>query len=406
MPKLLFIDSSYNFREITKRNSINIILARDLNSYFDRVISVHPAANLTNNQLFLDNSYYKKNIINDNHVFYEFSAGKKNKFFIFEYFSFIFHQLKMILFLIKIIKKEKVNFIKCGDINYAGLLALILSKITRVKFYARVGSNNNKIREEINRPLQQKFFKKIFIEKYFEGLILKNCSHVFPANNDNANFVNSYIKNTKKITVIRYGPLINDCHYIERKNRIVNDSNLLKYKNKNSLTVTCISRLEEVKKVDHVIKVFSNLLEINKDIILILVGEGSLKAQYINMVNNLNISDNVYFVGDKNQYWISELLSFTDLVLSPHTGRALCEAALAGCNIAGYDIDWQSEIITNKKNGFLVKYGDIDKLFYYANELLINQKKYENFSVNIREKALKILDKKKNIADEVIIFNK
>ena len=63
MPKLLFIDSSYNFMEISKRNSINVILARDLNSYFDRVISVHPVANLTNNQLFLDNSYYKKNII-------------------------------------------------------------------------------------------------------------------------------------------------------------------------------------------------------------------------------------------------------------------------------------------------------------------------------------------------------
>ena len=124
MQKLLFVDTSYNFNEIKKRNSLNVILSRDLDSFFERVISVHPVANLTNKKLFLDNSFYKKNIINNNHIFYEFSSGKKT-FFIFEYFSFFFNQIRMIIYLSSLIKKENINCIKSGDINYAGLISFI-----------------------------------------------------------------------------------------------------------------------------------------------------------------------------------------------------------------------------------------------------------------------------------------
>lgn len=405
MQKLLFVDTSYNFNEIKKRNSLNVILSRDLDSFFERVISVHPVANLTNKKLFLDNSFYKKNIINNNHIFYEFSSGKKT-FFIFEYFSFFFNQIRMIIYLSSLIKKENINFIKSGDINYAGLISFILSKITGIKYYVRVGSNNDKIREVIKKPLQPKLFKKIIIEKYFEKLILKNCSHVFPANYDNAKFVNSYLPKSNKITVIRYGQLIHDSHYLPRDRREILNHDLLKIKKNKKLIITCIARFEKVKKVDHVIEVFSKLLKNNNKLVLVLVGDGSCKNQYIKIVNNLKISNDVYFVGEKDQNWISQLLSFTDLVLSPHTGRALCEAALAGCKIVGYDIDWQSEIIEHNSNGFLANFEDKDKLFFYSEKILNNVSKYEYFAINIREKALKILNKKKNISEEINIIAK
>ena len=67
-------------------------------------------------------------------------------------------------FIIKIIKKKN-NHIKCGDINYAGLLGYLLLKFLGIKYYLRVGSNNDKIRQEISRPIQPKFFRLINIEK-------------------------------------------------------------------------------------------------------------------------------------------------------------------------------------------------------------------------------------------------
>lgn len=407
MRKLLYIDTSYNFEEIEKRKSLNVILVRDLDSFFSKVISIHPVADLTNNKLFLKNNhFFKENFINNHHTFFEFKSKKKSKIFILEIFYFIFFQIKMVKFLINLIKNEGITDIKCGDINYAGLLGYILFKLTKVNYFLRVGSNNDKIRDVINRPLQPKFFRKVFIEKYFEKLILKNSSHIFPANYDNANFIKSYLNNSNKITVVRYGQLINDCHYLERNKRKITSLDLVALKNKTQPIITCIARFEKVKKVDDVIKVFERLIKNNNKLILVLVGDGSLLSNYSNLIDELGISKNVFLAGNKNQKWISELLAITDLVLSPHTGRALCEASLAGSKIVGYDIDWQSEIIEHNINGFLVKYGDIGKLFYYAEEIINNKSKYEKFAVNIREKALKILDKKKNIIDEVNIINK
>lgn len=405
MKNLLFIDTSYTFKQIEERDSLNIIYSRDLNKFFDKVISVHPTANLTDKTLYKIKSYYKKYIIDDRHTFIEFKSLNLEFLFFIKYISFLYFQLRMIFKLIKIIKNEKITEIKCGDINYAGLIGIILSKLTGIKYYVRVGSNNDKIRNEIQKPIQKKLFKLIKIEKFFEKIILSNASHIFPANKDNAKFVSKYINNNKKITVIRYGPLINECHYKLRSKRIINSKDLKKIQKTNKKIITCIARFEKVKKVDDVIYLFKKLLDQKKDLLLYLVGDGSLKNEYISLTKNLDIYDNIIFTGDKNQIWISELLSLTDLVISPHTGRALCEAALAGCKVVGYDIDWQSEIIDHNINGILVKYGDIKKLNFYALEMLNNTKKYKNFGESLRTKAMDILDKHKSLTEEIKVYN-
>ena len=92
------------------------------------------------------------------------------------------------------------------------------------------------------------------------------------------------------------------------------------------------------------------------------------------------------------------------MVISPHTGRALCEAALAGSKIVGYDIDWQSEIINHTKSGFLAKFGDKNELLYFSDKIISNLSIFKSFSSNIRLNALKILDNNKNIQDEINIL--
>ena len=71
-------------------------------------------------------------------------------------------------------------------------------------------------------------------------------------------------------------------------------------------------------------------------------------------------------MSNKNQDWIYEMLTITTLVISPHTGRALCEAALAGSLIVAYDIDWQKEIIIHNQTGMLTEYKNIKQLFDFS----------------------------------------
>ena len=364
--KIIVVDTSYNLNEFYKRGSLNVITARDLSNYFKNVYNVHPLSDLTNEKLVLNKSFYNYKKLNSTHSFYQFISGKNKKLFFFNLIFFVFFQLKMIFFLSKLIKEYKINFIKAGDCLYAGLIGLILSKLTNRKLIIRIGSNNDKIRFETQRPIQKKFFRYIVVERFFEKLVIKNSYHILPANINNGLYANSLYPCLNKSTVIRYGPLINDCHFQLPYKRIINNNLISENFNNNFKIIVCVSRLEKEKLVNHAIEVFSKLLDIDQYLKLFIVGDGSQKQMLENLVKIKNIKDKVFFTGDKDQLWISELFTLSSLVLSPHTGRALCEAALAGTNVVGYNIDWQSEIIENNYNGYLVDYKDIESLYKVA----------------------------------------
>ena len=353
MKKIIIIDTSYTYNELCRRKSLNVVITRDLSNYFSKVISVHPLADLTEKNHKFNQSFFIINYINKTHTFYEFKSSNHNKIRILEPFLFFYYQIKMIRKLYKIIKNENINFIKSGDLLYAGFISYLLSKLTNVKYFVRVGSNNNKIREVTKKPMQKKFYRFIFIEKFFENLIIKNATHLFPANSDNLNFVKSYNHSNDKLTTIRYGPLINENHYIDPKKRKISIDEIIKIRKKNKLVILCIARLEKEKLVEDVIYVFKNLVKINKDLNLYIIGDGSLKHQLLKQIKQNNLTDKAFIMSNKNQDWIYEILTITTLVISPHTGRALCEAALAGSLIVAYDIDWQKEIITQNATGML-----------------------------------------------------
>ena len=405
MKKIIVIDTSYTYSELCRRKSLNVVITRDLSNYFSKVISVHPLADLTEKNEKFNQSFFIINKINKTHTFYEFKSGNHKEIRILEPFLFFYYQIKMIRKLYKIIKNENINFIKSGDLLYAGLISYLLSKLTNVKYFVRVGSNNNKIREVTKKPMQKKLYRFIFIEKFFENLIIKNATHLFPANSDNLNFVKSYNHSNDKLTTIRYGPLINENHYIDPKKRKISIDEIIKIREKNKLIILCIARLEKEKLVEDVINVFKNLVKEKNDINLYIIGDGSLKHQLLKQINQNNLTDKAFIMSNKNQDWIYEMLTITTLVISPHTGRALCEAALAGSLIVAYDIDWQKEIIIQNQTGMLAEYKNVKQLFDFTKKIVLNKKYYQNLGINLRKKALELLDKQKTINDEIKVYN-
>jgi glycosyltransferase involved in cell wall biosynthesis len=81
--------------------------------------------------------------------------------------------------------------------------------------------------------------------------------------------------------------------------------------------------------------------------------------------------------------------------LSPHGGRSLTEACLAGVPIIAYDFEWQRELIKNNQTGFLIKNhnwrGFVEKIIY----ILRNKKKSKLLGRNARVLALKMMNPKK-----------
>lgn len=393
--KLIFIDTSYNLSQLIERDSLNVIYSRDLNGYFKNVWSVNPLSSLTNktsqNKIYQDKFMITK--LTDKHVFIEGSISSYSFLKYFKIFNFLLSQITLFIYLYKLIKKEKISLIKSGDILYCGLYSFILSKITKIPYVIRMASNNDKIREVTKRPIQKRLFYFINIEKFFEKMILKNSLLIFGANQNNLNFAIRSGGDVNKAHLIRYGNLINEHHFIQPELRVFSSGILDDFGLKKEKFILYIGRFELEKHVDDIIYVFNEITKIKNDYKLLLIGEGSQKHKLMQIAIDLNLDKKIIFTGIKNQKWLSQIIPLCKIYLSPHTGRALCEAALGGAIIICYDIDWQSEIVEHGVNGFLVPYRNLNILKEMSVKIVEGDNNfYDKFRLRIREKAMNLLD--------------
>ena len=319
--------------------------------------------------------------------------------------NFLFSQIEILFYLRKIIIKEKIDFIKSGDPLYNSLLAYLLSKMTKVPFIIRVSGNFDKIYKDTKSPIMKRMFQFRFIEKIIERFLFKKTDFVIAPNKDNLNYAfdNGLKKNNAKI--VRYGSLLFKNHFINPKKRVNSDF----FKKNLGIEKSCkviiyVGRLERVKRVEDLIDIYKNIKI--RNVKLLIVGDGSLKSFLVKKINSENLRKDIFMLGEKNQNWLSKCLPNCDCFIATHTGRALAEASFAGIPIAGYDIDWHSEIIKNYHNGILVEIGNKSKLSNAIDKILASKKLTKKFSKNIRKKAEKLLSPEFIINSEVDIFIK
>lgn len=141
-----------------------------------------------------------------------------------------------------------------------------------------------------------------------------------------------------------------------------------------------VGRLSEQKGLDYLIK---SIPYVNKEYQLLLIGEGEKRSKLELLVTKLNLSDRVYFLGQKSNivdYYRKAKLT----VLSSHYEgfpNVLIESIASGTPVVSFDCpNGPSEIVVNDINGFLVNYLDIDDLsskinhcisYNFANEKLL-----------------------------------
>ena len=114
----------------------------------------------------------------------------------------------------------------------------------------------------------------------------------------------------------------------------------------------------------------------------------------------------VFFCGNQDQNWISSVIPFAEVVLSPHTGRALTEAALGGAPICAYDVDWQSELIESGISGELVPFEDYNQMAKITIKLLQDREYARKIGDGARGKALKMMNPEKLNNHEIKFYEK
>ena len=158
----------------------------------------------------------------------------------------------------------------------------------------------------------------------------------------------------------------------------------------NERILTHVSNFRPVKRIDDVIKVF---YEVQKEIPskLILIGEGPERVKIENLVNKLQISDDVLFLGNSSE--VSKILCYSDVFLLPSQtesfGLAALEAMAAKTAVISTNTGGLPEVNIHEVTGFLSDIGDVKDMAKNVLTILQDDQILDTFKNSARAHAKK-----------------
>ncbi len=150
---------------------------------------------------------------------------------------------------------------------------------------------------------------------------------------------------------------------------------LFKKKNKR-IYVGTIGRLSRQKGIDIFLKSMKKVIETNKNVYALVIGDGELKEDLNNLAKELHITNNVFFLGYRKDMF--DLLSQLDFVVLPSRWEGfpltILETFVSRKTIIASNIPGNNDIVINGENGLLFKKDDYNDLADKINYLLKNDK--------------------------------
>lgn len=150
------------------------------------------------------------------------------------------------------------------------------------------------------------------------------------------------------------------------------------------------SNFRRIKRVEDVVRIFAR---IHKEVPskLLFVGDGPERPSAESLSRDLNIGDDIRFVGKQEQ--MEEILAIGDLFLLTSEyesfGLAALEAMAAGVPVISTNAGGLPEINEHGVTGYMSNVGNVDEMSAYAIELLSDDELLKKFKANAYEQAKK-----------------
>lgn len=185
----------------------------------------------------------------------------------------------------------------------------------------------------------------------------------------------------RKTVKIANGIDVNKFHISPKSNSLLDEFGM----RAEGLVFGMISSLTTEKNHALAINALSNIE--NTDSQLLIVGDGPQLANLQSLVNQLDLTSRVFFVGRKNN--VAEILSAIDVFLLPSLMEglpmALLEAMACGKAVIASRVGENANVITDKINGLLFDSGDLAELISAMNLLLGDAELVKQFGLQARK---------------------
>lgn len=176
--------------------------------------------------------------------------------------------------------------------------------------------------------------------------------------------------------------------------------------NPENKTVGIIARLDQVKDHRTFIRGAKLVLDKMPDVNFIIAGDGPEKKMLEDLCGELDIEDNVYFIGH-----IQDVYSFYNAIdintltsLSESFPYAILEGAYMKKPIVSTRVGGLKKLIKNGENGYLVDVGDYEELSNRLLELLEDDEKMKNMGESLYEEVEKNYSSEKMAEEHIKIY--
>ena len=273
---------------------------------------------------------------------------------------------------------------------------MLLAQLLSVPYSLRIGGNYDLMHDNGLMPYK-KIFRRYSVAKKVAHVVLRNADNVAAVNTNNLNYALDNGARKDKSIVVRYGNMVDKLHYepVEGREPLLESLGI-----KGRAVAVCVGRLTSIKHPEDVLVATAVAVREVPNLLTIFVGNGDQQDVLQALAKEMNIDNNVLFLGKRNQEFLARLYVEADVYLSPLTGRSLVEAGLAALPLIAYDYEWHAEFVQHEKTGLLVPYREPEALGRALAEILLDEKKAKTLGSNARSLALELMDKNSILQQE------
>lgn len=174
--------------------------------------------------------------------------------------------------------------------------------------------------------------------------------------------------------------------------------------NKKEFLLINVAELNKNKNQSFLIKSMKKLTKINPNVRLLIIGKGDLEEEYIDLINELKLNDNIKLLGYRED--IPKLMGLSDVCVSSSLREGLpvniIESMATGIPVVAIKNRGSRELIEHNVNGYLCSAHDHKEFEKYIENLWsikglkekmgnINRKKSEKYSQDNIRHQLKII---------------